>query len=458
MPRSTYSTASRDRYRTAVTVGTGLGVVGALAGSGWLAGAAAARFEAADSADQAAPPVDAPRTRTARRDDRPLRQRPIRTRVTVRYVSAVGAATVGAGGTVTRVDSGSHRVRGVQRVGRLRWVGLLGRRYVVGTRSGTGTATRAPHADERLMSAQERFPALGTTACVTVRAARDLGPAVAATRRVVADVDATCSRFRADSDLARVNAAPGRWTRVDPLLVAAVEVAVEAARQTGGLVNPLLGRPLVELGYDRDLAAVHLVADDGRAGAATTPVPLPQAWRAIRTDPDGGLRIPEGTALDLGATAKAWAADLAAAVLLEHLHASAVVGLGGDLRVVGRVGDWPVEVSEHPDEPVAERVRLGSGGMATSSTMVRRWTRHGVRRHHLLDPRTGLPVAPCWRTVTATGPTCTAANVASTAAVVLGPAAPTWLAAHGVDARLVGVDGTVSRVGAWPAEAGRSVA
>ena len=138
------------------------------------------------------------------------------------------------------------------------------------------------------MSAQERFPAFGTTACVTVRAARDLGPAVSATRRVVADVDATCSRFRADSDLARVNAAPGRWTRVDPLLVAAVEVAVEAARQTGGLVNPLLGRPLVELGYDRDLAAVHLVADDGRAGAATTPVPLPQAGRRSAPTPTVG--------------------------------------------------------------------------------------------------------------------------------------------------------------------------
>ena len=140
------------------------------------------------------------------------------------------------------------------------------------------------------------------------------------------------------------------------------------------------------------------------------------------------------------------------------MHGSAVVGLGGDLRVVGCAGGWPVEVSEHPDEPVAEHVLLGSGGMATSSTRVRRWTRHGVRRHHLLDPRTGLPVAPAWRTVTATGPTCTAANVASTAAVVLGPDAPAWLAAHEVDARLVAADGSVTVVGAWPAETARSVA
>ena len=103
MPRPTYSTASRDRYRTAVTVGTGLGVVGALAGSGWLAGAAASRFEA----DQASQPVDAPRTRAERHDGRPLRERPIRTRVTVRYVSAVGSTTVGAGGTVTRVGGSS---------------------------------------------------------------------------------------------------------------------------------------------------------------------------------------------------------------------------------------------------------------------------------------------------------------------------------------------------------------
>ncbi len=83
---------------------------------------------------------------------------------------------------------------------------------------------------------------------------------------------------------------------------------------------------------------------------------------------------------------------------------------------------------------------------------MRRWSRGGVRLHHLLDPRTGRPAPEVWGTVTATGPTCTAANTATTAAVVLGADAPAWLAARGVDARLVATDGRVVTTGAWPAE------
>ena len=84
---------------------------------------------------------------------------------------------------------------------------------------------------------------------------------------------------------------------------------------------------------------------------------------------------------------------------------------------------------------------------------VRRWQRAGVARHHVVDPRTGLPAAEVWRTVTATGPTCVAANAAATAAIVLGADATDWLEQRGVDARLVGHDGRVVRLGAWPEEA-----
>ena len=57
------------------------------------------------------------------------------------------------------------------------------------------------------------------------------------------------------------------------------------------------------------------------------------------------------------------------------------------------------------------------------------------------------------RTVTATGRSATAANIASTMAIVLGPDAPNWLHQHGVDARLVAADGHIQTVGGWPAEA-----
>ncbi|MEQ6901865.1 FAD:protein FMN transferase [Nocardioides sp. YIM 152588] len=293
------------------------------------------------------------------------------------------------------------------------------------------------------------FEALGTSVFLAVRDPDDLSPARGLADQVLADVDATCSRFRDDSDLSRVNAHPGRWVEVDPLLVSGVAVAVAAARATGGLVHPLLGRQLIELGYDRDFGA--LVEDDGSTVTETEPPDL-GAWERIEADPAGALRIPDGTSLDLGATGKAWAADLVAAACDLHLRSSAIVSVGGDLRIARPDGTpWSVAISERPGAAADVLVGLDRGGLATSSTRVRRWTRTGSRHHHVLDPRTGRPAREVWRTVTATGETCSAANSASTASIVLGDEAPGWLAERGVTARLVATDGAVRTVGAWPA-------
>lgn len=296
-----------------------------------------------------------------------------------------------------------------------------------------------------------RFRALGTYVHVATTA--NLDRAIALAEAVLAEVDTACSRFRADSDLSRANARAGQWTRVDPLLVAAVGVALEAARDTAGLVDPCLGRQLIEIGYDADLSVVTARRDSRPVPVAAAPR---EAWQEVRVDDDGAVFVPTGVQLDLGATAKAWAADLLAATLVDAFDGDTLVSLGGDIRILGRGGfDWPVLITEHPggvgDDSPPEEILLQGGGLATSSTMVRRWVAGGVAQHHLLDPRSGRPVAPCWRTVTATGPTCVAANVATTAAIVLGPAALGWLAERGVDARLVDVDGRVRRTGRWPA-------
>lgn len=302
------------------------------------------------------------------------------------------------------------------------------------------------------LARHHRFRALGTY--VHLSTTGDLAPAVQLAEAVLAEVDRTCSRFRPDSDLVRANARAGRWTDVDPLLAAAVSVALDAARETDGLVDPCLGQALVEIGYDEDLADV-LARGDGRIVPEATA--RPGAWQEVRVDPDGRVLVPAGVQLDLGATAKAWAADLLALSLLDTVGGDVLVSLGGDIRVAGSdLRAWPVLVTEHPDgvgdELDPALVSLNGGGLATSSTLVRRWRAGGVTQHHLLDPRTGRPVAPYWRTVTATGPTCVAANVATTAAIVLGAAAEDWLAARGVDARLVGTDGRVRRTGGWPAD------
>lgn len=300
------------------------------------------------------------------------------------------------------------------------------------------------------------FRALGCPVHVSVRRVADLGLAGRLARLMLADVDEVCSRFRHDSDLTRVNARPGTWVEVDPLLVAAVRVAVDAAERTDGLVNPLLGRPMVQLGYDRTFDRLTETADDD---ASMTPFPVPpdpNAWRSIAFD-DHALRIPEGTALDLGATGKAWAADLIAAAYARHLRGSAVISVGGDLAIAAPDDEpWPIAVSERPGSHAVTIVLLSSGGMATSSTQVRRWTRNGAQRHHLLDPRTARPADEVWRTVTAAGETATGANTASTASIVLGHDAQTWLAEHDVTARLVARDGTVHHAGRWPTKPRRA--
>ena len=298
-------------------------------------------------------------------------------------------------------------------------------------------------------AAHVRWDLWGTYAFLGVDEPGQLPAAHELALRLLADVARACSRFREDSSLSRVNRNPGRWVRVDPVLVAAVEVALAAAEATDGLVDPCLGRTIVSLGYDRDLAALvdrpvdHLFVEPPAFGA----------WREVRLAEDA-VRIPDGVALDLGATAKAWAADLVAERVVETFGCTAVVSLGGDLRVLGpdpeQPSSWPVLVAERPDEVAGGVPVQVGGGLATSSTLVRRWTTPRGPQHHLLDPRTGLPVAGVVRTATAAGRTCVAANTASTAALVLGDGATAWLTDNHIAARLVSADGFVTRVGDWP--------
>ncbi|GAA3545010.1 FAD:protein FMN transferase [Nocardioides daeguensis] len=293
-----------------------------------------------------------------------------------------------------------------------------------------------------------RWTAIGCTVHVETRRADELSRARGLVEQILTDVDEVASRFREDSDLSRVNRRPGSWVRVDPLLVAAVRVAVEAAEASDGIVHPLLGRPLVELGYDR---TINQVREVDRPARPQTPPPAIDSWRDIELSEDG-VRIPGGTSLDLGATGKAWCTDLAVAALEESLDDDAVVSVGGDLRTAGS-GSWQVAVAERPTDAPAVLVTL-TGALATSSTQVRRWRRNGVERHHLLDPRTGAPAPERWRTATVAAATCVAANTASTGAIVQGADAVAWLTDLAVPAaRLVDRSGQVRTLGAWPAAA-----
>jgi FAD:protein FMN transferase len=294
--------------------------------------------------------------------------------------------------------------------------------------------------------------ALGTTVRVVVDGA-DPAHALDIVVAYLERFDRACSRFRDDSDLSRVNAAAGREVSVSPLLVEAVEVARRAARLTDGRVDPTVGNAMRALGYDSDFAAIA----PGTPARGLNPRPVP-GWRGIAVDPIAStVRVPVGAALDLGATAKAFAADTAARLVHETLRMGVLVSLGGDIAVAGPAprGGWPVRVGENhamadagPDD---QTVAIAAGGLATSSTTVRRWSQGHIQRHHVLDPRSGLPVTGPFRTASVAAGSCVDANTASTAALVLGARAPIWLAERRLPSRLVRDDGRVLLVRGWPA-------
>lgn len=299
------------------------------------------------------------------------------------------------------------------------------------------------------------WDALGTTAGVVVRDPAALPAARRAVEAELARIDIACSRFREDSDLTRLNAGAGRWMPVGPALLEAVTVALRAAAITDGVVDPTIGEALVLAGYDRDFAAGPTV----RAGTVT--VRRAPGWRSVAVDAARGrIRLPAGVRLDLGATAKALAADRAAdaARATAAPHAPGVlVNLGGDIAVAGEAppGGWRVRVADdHRAGPDAGGpvVRVREGGLATSSTTVRRW---GEDAHHIIDPATGAPARSPWRTVSVAAASCVDANTASTAAIVRGDDAPAWLAERGLPARLVAHDGSVRTVAGWPEEDAR---
>jgi FAD:protein FMN transferase len=300
--------------------------------------------------------------------------------------------------------------------------------------------------------------AFGSTALVAVAEAGGLDPAKAVVERIVAEFDHACSRFREDSELSAVNAAAGAAVRVGPVLLEAVTAALRAARVTGGDVDPTVGRALISLGYDRDFAALS----GGEGGAVTPSRARPLAsvpgWRAVTVDPERStIRVAGGVSLDLGATAKALAADRAAAEASAAAGCGVLVSFGGDLAIAGPAPPegWRIRVTDDHragfDAP-GQWISLSSGALATSSTAVRRWQTSSGTAHHLIDPLTGRSADSVWRTVSVSAGSCLDANTATTAAIIRGEKAVAWLEALRLPSRLVRTDGTVLHVGGWPSE------
>jgi thiamine biosynthesis lipoprotein len=163
--------------------------------------------------------------------------------------------------------------------------------------------------------------------------------------------------------------------------------------------------------------------------------------------------------LDVGATAKALAADRAARAAAEACGCGVLVSVGGDVATAGEAprGGWRVRVTDdHRSPPGApgQTIAIRCGGLATSGTAVRRWRSGGDSAHHIIDPTTGAPAQTPWRTVSVAAADCAQANIAATAAIVRGKRATAWLERISLPARLVDAHGRVTVLAGWPRDGG----
>jgi thiamine biosynthesis lipoprotein ApbE len=290
---------------------------------------------------------------------------------------------------------------------------------------------------------------MGTSVVVAVEDPPALALASSAARAVITEIDRTCSRFRADSELSRINSHAGSgFLEVSALLDEVIGVALDAAAATDGLVDPTIGALIERAGYTVTFRDLPL---DGPA--IELEIRSAPGWESVlHRRRDRMVALPDGASLDLGAVGKAWAADRAAHAAAERIGGAALVSCGGDVAVAGpdRADGWRVRVAQAIDAADSQDVLVFDGGLATSGTESRAWRRGGQTLHHILDPSTGLPSVSPWLMASVAAATCAGANAAATGAIVLGDGAPSWLDAQRLPARLVHRDGSVVTIGNWP--------
>lgn len=220
------------------------------------------------------------------------------------------------------------------------------------------------------------------------------------------------SRFRADSELSRVNARAGRWTEVSRPFEALLRFALERAKDTDGSFDPSALDAIIAAGYDRDFDEIL----SGARGALRPSRPCGR-WQEIKMRA-GSVCLPRGVGLDLGGVAKGWTVDIAAEAAFDAGLPWALVSAGGDLRIAGDAPLLDVAI-EDPGAPseAAAWLHLASGALASSSTLRRAW---GPDLHHIIDPQTGAPARTSLLQATVWAPTCAEAEVLATWALLEG--------------------------------------
>jgi len=269
-----------------------------------------------------------------------------------------------------------------------------------------------------------RWAALGTQ-CEVQYACADADRARAFEAEAVAWVarfEAKYSRFRPDSLLSRINAAAGAgWVEVDAETDTFLDLCGSLRQLSGGVLD-VTALPLMRLWDYR--AAVPRIPTAEEISTALELV----GWAKVERTP-GRIRLPRaGMALDFGGWGKEYAVDMVAQIARAHGLAQVLVDFGHDLCAIGCAPGkpgWHVGLEDPLNPGVAcwGSIAARDCGVACSGDYLRSFTRDGRRYSHIIDPRTGRPVANGCRQVTVVAPSCLQAGVLSTTVFILGPVA-----------------------------------
>ncbi|MBW4437815.1 MAG: FAD:protein FMN transferase [Pleurocapsa minor GSE-CHR-MK-17-07R] len=273
------------------------------------------------------------------------------------------------------------------------------------------------------------FRAMGCGITIQLETDADASQGLALLAELPAQVEvleASLSRFRPDSELMRFNDRAGQWCAVSAVLFENIHAAKHAARLTNGAFNPLVLPALLANGYARSF---------GEIGQPDASAPVPAAdWQAIELRPEScEVRIPAGSAIDLGGSAKGWAASHLADGLSPY--GACLVNIGGDMVARGAPEGqpgWEAQIADpHTGDPLVS-LWLRDTSLVTSGTDFRRWTTaDGTQRHHIIDPRTGLPARSDVLSVSISHPDATTAEAYAKAVLLRGAEAGlTWLQAQ----------------------------
>ncbi len=296
------------------------------------------------------------------------------------------------------------------------------------------------------------FKALGTQ-CEVQYQSRQAGAAPAfeqAVREWVVNFEARYSRFRPDSLVSRINAAAGRaWTDIDREMEDMLDVCASVYAVTGGIIDATAGPLLLLWDYHQPAPVLPNAAQVAVARSLA-------GWQLVKREP-GRVFLPKaGMRLDFGGWGKEWAVDAVAQLAIQHDIPHALVDFGHDIRCIGTPPDrpaWHVGL-EDPFSPGAhhESVALRAGrGIASSGDYLRGFTLGGRRYGHIVDPRTGQPVAHGCKQVTVIADTCFQAGLLSTTAFVLGSEAGLAFIHQfpGAEALIISESGRAETRGFW---------